>query len=312
MLTWTIGSGGLIGSEIASAADKPFPGPKIPWSDSQAAHDALRQGLVDFWEAAGEGPWAIIWAAGAGTTASPAAVFDAELATFRGFIDLLVDAPRLDSGVFTVISSAGGVHAGSIGAPFDEHTPPSPISDYGRAKLAQEEIAASGLDGRLPVLLCRVSNAYGPGQDLSKLQGLVSRLALCTYRHEPLNLFVPLTTVRDYIFTTDIAERVHSWISHVQGHDDRHARVVMIASGKGTSIAELIRAAGDVSHRKIPIAMSSHPSSANQPADSRFVPTPIPGEMSPSPINLPTGVKAVFDDIQRRLAVAVGGTVGVG
>ena len=315
MLTWTIGSGGLIGSAINSTADDAFVGPRIPWSDPAAAAAALTEGLTRLRAQAHDRPWSIIWAAGAGTTSSEQAVFDAELATFRAFLEAIAEATleahAPNRGVFVLISSAGGVHAGSTNAPFDKNTAPSPISAYGRAKLTQEEIAVSTLGAQLAVVVCRVSNAYGPGQDLTKLQGLVSRLAVSTYRHEPLHLFVPLTTVRDYIFTTDIAASVHAWIAHAHTDEATDPRVVIVASGKGTSIAELIRTASDVSHRKIPIAMTSHPSSKNQPADSRFTPTEIPGHRTADLVNLPTGIKVVFDDIQRRLAIASDATTNV-
>ena len=290
-------------------------GPRIPWSDPAAAAAALRTGLVRFCEQAYDRPWSIVWAAGAGSTSSEEAVFNAELVTFRAFLTALAEAIPEDgpqnSGVFVLISSAGGVHAGSMNAPFDKDSAPAPISAYGRAKLMQEEMATSTLHSHLKVVVCRVSNAYGPGQDLTKLQGLVSRLAVSTYRHEPLRLFVPLTTVRDYIFTTDIAAWVHAWVDHAHADDAMYPRVVVVASGKGTSIAELVRTASDVSHRRISIAMISHPSSKNQPTDSRFTPTQIPGHRFANLVNLPTGIKLVFDDIQRRLAIASDATTNV-
>ena len=96
---------------------------------------------------------------------------------------------------------------------------------------------------------------------------------------------------------------MHAWVAHARTDDETGPRVVIVASGTGTSIAELIRTASDVSHRKIPIAMTSHPSSKNQPADSRFTPTEIPGRGSTSLVHLPIGIKVVFADIQRRLAL---------
>jgi UDP-glucose 4-epimerase len=227
--------------------------------------------------------------------------FAREIHVFEQFINALSRSDDLDKGVFALISSAGGVHAGSPNPPFDAQTPPAPISSYGRAKYTQEEFARDTLGTLVPLLICRVSNAYGPGQDLKKLQGLVSRLALCTYKKEPLHLFVPTSTVRDYVFTSDIALQVHTWIDYITGTEP-DPRTVVIASGEGTSIARLVKIAGDVSHRRIPIAMGSHPSARNQPLDSRFLPTLVPG-LGLSPLTpLPVGVKAVFDDVIERLA----------
>ena len=304
MLTWVIGSGGLIGSALNHRSTQRFdPGP-MPWRDDVSAVAELKQSLEAFSAQTSGKAWSIIWAAGAGTTASSQDQFEREVSVFSAFLRALREAPPEGQGAFALISSAGGVHAGSPDPPFDASTEPAPISPYGRAKLQQEVAAAQELTGMLPTLICRVSNAYGPGQDLTKLQGLISRLALSTYRKEPLHLFVPTSTVRDYIFTTDIAVRVHAWLATVHESQEPTSKVVVIASGEGTSIARLVKIAGEVSHRRIPLAMGSHPSSRNQPADSRFVPTPIPiTEYLPS-TPLPVGVKAVFDDITHRLAQA--------
>jgi len=303
MWTWTIGSGGLIGSAINAQSRKPFTGPSIPWTEPEAAEQALVRGLDDFAAAVSGEPWSIVWAAGAGTTASPAEVFEPEIRTFAFFLDQLRLRAPSGPGVFGLISSAGGIHAGSPHPPFTAATAPAPISAYGRAKLEQEQLLARVLGDKVPSIIFRVSNAYGPGQNLDKLQGLVSRLAVCTYRHEPVHLFVPVTTVRDYIFTSDIADRVHMWLEAPPA-PEQDPRTVVIASGTGTSIAQLVRIAGDVSHRRIPLAMGSHPSSKNQPADSRFIPTPLPSNYSPVATSMPVGIRTVFDDISSRLAQA--------
>jgi len=302
--TWVIGAGGLIGSAIHAQTTQGFDPGSIPWSDDHRAKKFLAEALRLFTQHAGNEPWSIIWAAGAGTTVSPDEVFEREISVFEKFMDDVAAGAPAGPGVVALISSAGAVHAGSSRPPFTEVTSPAPISAYGRAKLEQERVATDRLAGRIPLLICRVSNAYGPGQDLTKLQGLVSRLALSTYTREPLHLFVPTSTVRDYIFTSDIADRVHSWIAYLLMKGTLEPTTVVIASGQGTSIAYLVKMAGDVSHRRIPIAMGTHPSSGDQPLDSRFVPTAIPGARDRAATSLPVGVKAVFDDISLRLAQA--------
>jgi len=304
VLSWVIGSGGLIGSALSTELESTFDAPAIPWQDTQASKDSLRHALADFTTAASDQPWVIVWSAGAGTTVSGDNVFEREVEVFEDFISHLANSLPQGPGVMALISSAGGVHAGSESPPFTNATAPAPVSAYGRAKLTQEQIASRLLGGRVPLLICRVSNAYGPGQDLTKLQGLISRLAVATYKREPLHLFVPTSTVRDYIFTTDIARRVRLWLDNALAEQEREPQVVIIASGRGTSIAHLVKTASDVSHRRIPIAMGSHPSSSSQPKDSRFIPTPIPRTTDLSETSLPVGVKAVFDDISQRLAQA--------
>jgi UDP-glucose 4-epimerase len=305
-MTWTIGAGGLIGSAVVRIAGHPIHGRAIPWSDTNAARDAVRETLRDFGHRSGEAgaPWAIVWAAGAATVSASEEDAQQEAELFRAFAHDLAESDLSDDGVIVLVSSAGGIHAGSPTPPFDEATPPAPISPYGRARLAQEEAAAALLGQRWPVVLARVSNVYGPGQDLSKLQGLISRLALCSLTREPLNLFVPLSTVRDYIYVDDVAALIHAWIAQEAG-TPAGARVRILASGQGTSIGQLVRTAQDVGHRKVPIAMGTHPSAASQAPDLRFIPSRPDDADSFTPTTIPIGMKRVFDDLLRRIEGAV-------
>jgi UDP-glucose 4-epimerase len=304
MLVWTIGAGGLIGSAVVRASQQPFAGPSVPWSDPEAAFAALRSGLDAFAGQVADGPWALVWAAGSATVSASDEQAAAEAALFHRCAQAVADSALPDCGVVLVVSSAGGIHAGSPHPPFSENTPPAPISAYGRARLAQEQAATEALAGRWPVVLARLSNVYGPGQDLAKLQGLVSRLAVCSLTREPLNLFVPLSTVRDYVYVHDAAAAIHAWI-HASAGSVPGARVRIIASGQGTSIGQLVRTAQDVGHRRVPIAMGSHPSARSQAPDLRFVPSPLPDDAAVPLTPLPVGMKRVFDDVRWRLQAAI-------
>jgi UDP-glucose 4-epimerase len=303
-LTWVIGGSGLIGSAIRAAAPDPFAAQRVPWADPDASVLALGGELDRFVRAADGRPWSIAWAAGAATVSSDDAETEREAAVFRRFAELVAAARLGPRGAFFLTSSAGGVHAGSVHPPFDERTPSAPISPYGRARLAQEQAATELLADRLPVVIGRLSNVYGPGQNIHKLQGLISRLAVCSIMREPLNLFVPLSTVRDYVYVTDVAAAVHGWLDHAAG-GGTGAHVRIIASGTGTSAGQLVRMAQDIGHRRVPIAMGSHPSAGRQAADLRFVPSVIPGAPPLPQTPLPVGMKSVFDDIHRRMQAAI-------
>ena len=97
------------------------------------------------------------------------------------------------------------MYAGSPTA-FDERTEPRPIAPYGHAKLAQE-LAAERWSARtgVPVVIGRIGNLYGPGQDLRKAQGLISQLCSTQIRQQPLTIYVPLATMRDYVYVVDFA-----------------------------------------------------------------------------------------------------------
>jgi UDP-glucose 4-epimerase len=303
VLTWTIGAGGLIGAAMDARSERPFRAAAIPWNDPAGTLAAVRANLERFTEQAQSDDWAIIWAAGAAAVSSTDAVASREAEVFADCVRAIAKGRPEGRGVFFLTSSAGGIHAGSLHPPFSETTPPAPIGPYGRAKLAQEQAARTAFDGSVPLVIGRISNVYGPGQNLTKLQGLISRLALCSITREPLNLFVPLSTVRDYIYVDDVAVRAHAWIDAAIAGDNGDP-VKVIASGQGTSVAQLVRIAQNITRRRVPIAMGTHSSSAMQAPDLRFVPSPLPG-IQPALTPMPIGMKGVFDDIRWRLQAAI-------
>lgn len=192
-------------------------------------------------------------------------------------------------------SSAGGVYAGSAQPPFDVDTPAVPLSPYGELKVAQEALALELLSSTCPVVIGRISNLYGPGQNLAKLQGLISRLALSAVTQQPINIFVPLDTIRDYIYVDDAARAILDAIA-LAAAEDRHRRLV-IASGQPTTVGQVIRTMNLVAKRRVPVALGSHPSAYAQSLDLRLNPT-VPLEATTP---LPAGMKAVFLDILTRV-----------
>ena len=304
-LIWTIGLGGLIGSAINQQSEHSFGATPIRWNNNSDALTDLTHNLDKFRsQIASHDSWGIIWAAGSATTSTDQDHADRELDLFAQFLAHLAQHPLAGNGTFVLISSAGGVYAGAHNPPFTEDTPPRPIGVYGHLKLAQEKAAHTALESSsIRLVIARVSNAYGPGQDLHKLQGLISKLALSTLRREPINLFVPLSTVRDFIYTADLAAQVQGIIrGSTAGTDQENFSIRIVSSQSGTSIGQILRTCQEVFHRRIPTAMGSHPSSAAQASDLRFI-TLYSHENDHTAITpLPVGIKTVFDDVSRRLA----------
>ena len=293
MITWVVGSGGLLGSAVLQRCEDPFDASPIPWSNPEAAITALTANAERFAATAQEEPWRIVWAAGAATVSSSAEQTATELRVFEGFIDgVAKHRPRGDGFVF-VTSSAGGVYAGSANPPFTIETTPMPLSPYGELKLAQERIAAERLQGVCPVIIGRISNLYGPGQNLEKLQGLISRLALAAVTQQPINIFVSLDTIRDYIAVGDAADA----ILDARPLDDTSATTLLIASGQPTTIGTLIRTMNEIAKRRVPVALGQHESASRQVLDLRLEPSP--GVHSST--SLPAGAKAVYLDILERM-----------
>jgi UDP-glucose 4-epimerase len=220
-LAWVIGRGGLLGSQLARhARDRlattdwwPSVVPRFSWSDSAAFAAQLELAIGAYAEAVrGRGrQWLILWCAGSGVIGSDEAALQQET---RAFTLLLERIDRhlgaaLRGRVF-LASSAGGVYGAAGARPLEEASPCEPISAYGRNKLRQENILTAWAADRPHVscLIGRIANLYGPGQNLAKHQGFISQLSLSLIHNVPFHIYVPLDTVRDFLYVEDCADHI--------------------------------------------------------------------------------------------------------
>lgn len=185
----------------------------------------------------------IVWCAGAGVANSPQEIFDAEAELFGYFLERLGTwgAARLNRTRIVFASSAGAVYAGVEDPPYTEASPTQPLAAYGVAKLEREAqlrdfAAASGAR----TVAARISNLYGPGQNLAKQQGLISTLLLGYLAHKPVQIYVSLDTVRDYLYVSDAAELMMRCVARVAREPAGSHTVKVLASGQGTTIGALL------------------------------------------------------------------------
>jgi UDP-glucose 4-epimerase len=225
------------------------------------------------------------------------------LETFLGALTSSCSAPH---GAFFLASSAGGVHAGTNDDPVTERSLVAPMSAYGEGKVEQERaVRAWSAATGVRAVIGRLSNLYGPGQDLTKRQGLISNLVRASLRGEPLSVFVPLDTVRDYLFVTDAARRVEAVLDRVAAESDEggdKATIKLIASGRATTIGELIAELHRIRKRRPPIVFGVTAATRLQPQALRFrseVWTDIDRGRT---VTLAEGVAAVVRDQQLALA----------
>jgi UDP-glucose 4-epimerase len=157
----------------------------------------------------------------------------------------------------------------------------------------------------MPVVVGRISNLYGPGQDLSKAQGLISRLAICALTQQPINVFVSLDTLRDYVHVHDAAEQILAWVGLARQDHSNGTRTVqtrIIASGESVSVAHVIRLTQTIVRRRIPVALGADRSAAAQGLDIRLVPSRDERLPRLPRTPLPVGIRSVIADVmQRRL-----------
>ena len=250
-MTWVVGAGGLLGSNTVHALrraggevwrlDRP-----VAWGGN-LVHGHLSNATAKFAADVGDRPWQLAWCAGAGVTGTTPTQLGAEVAVFEQFIEGLSEhfsSARLSQGTVFLASSAGGVFAGAAAPPFDERTPVRPISPYGEAKLLMEAyVTRWGARHDVPIAIGRVANLYGPGQNLDKPQGLVSQMIKAQLLRRPMSVYVPLDTVRDYLYAPDCGELVMEFSRRVRAEAVQHGPATctkILASQHGVTIGTVI------------------------------------------------------------------------
>ncbi len=227
---------------------------------------------------------------------------DAELLVLRSLVDGVRMALRTgaEGGVFFLASSAGGVYAGSGNPPFSESTHPQPLAPYGRAKLAAEDLASTlAEEPGMSVVLGRLSNLYGPGQDMTKPQGLVSQLCRAHLTRQPVSIYVPLDTARDYLYVGDAGRMLAAAIqAAVQSPG---LQVKIICSHRTASIGALLAEISRVGRRRPPVILGTSPLAAFQVRDLSFRSSVWPDVDHLARTTLPDGISRTLSSLRQML-----------
>jgi UDP-glucose 4-epimerase len=321
-LAWVVGRGGLLGHHVEAAfgaVELWRPADAVAWHDTAAAVAALDREAAAFLEhAALSGrPWRLLWCAGAGVVATPGAALAEETAIVDGFVaklgERLATAPALArTGTLFLASSAGGVYAGSADEPpFDEGSPVCAVAPYGLAKLAQEELFERVAEAcEVDLLIGRLSNLYGPGQNLAKPQGLVAHVGGAALRRQPVSIYVPLDTIRDYLFAADAGRMVAAAVERREDERrngaPRETVRKIFASEVETTVASVLGTWRRVLRRPLRVALASDPVGRLQPRTLSFRSRVWPDLRGlPTPFHL--GVDAVRrDQLARLLGAGLG------
>lgn len=267
-----VGGGGLLGSAVLAELKGRGLATHtlvVPWEDTEAAVAALATKLETLARSAAE--VMIWWCAGSGVTATTADELAAELSVIERFADSVARVAVSESCRLTVFfaSSAGGVYAGSAEPPFTEFTDPAPLSAYGALKLEAEKLFGGLVGSGVGVAIARIANLYGPGQDLTKQQGLISQLCLAAQLGRPLNIYVSLDTMRDYIYSADAAGRCVDYGLKVAVLEPT-VICKIIATGQSVTIGALIGEANRIFRHRIPVVMAASPLRRQQARDLRL------------------------------------------
>jgi UDP-glucose 4-epimerase len=313
VLAWVVGQGGLLGSHLAQRVSATSqidlwspPGPPFAWSEPGELRlqiDRAAGAFFDAVEAQGPRNWLVCWAAGASIVGSTPAALAADteiqahaLERIAAHRDRVCGRERgAPAGLVFLASSAGGVYGRCPDSPATEASPCVPVSGYGREKLRQEaQLIGWARAHGVGHLIGRISNLYGPGQNLAKPQGLITHLVRSLVLDRPVHLYVSLDTLRDYIHVDDCArDIVAATIQRLGAGNTESDAIKIFASEEATSISALVGIISRVTRRR-PRVVYAAPRALTelQPRRLTFRSTVAPlarGER----IGLPVGVSQV-------------------
>lgn len=257
----------------------------------------------------GDGPWQLAWCAGAGVVGSAAADLERETAALGHLLQELADALGPDGcarGTMFLASSAGGVYAGSSNPPFREDSPVRPLAPYGENKLRQEALVRDwGRRTGTPVLIGRISNLYGPGQNVSKNQGLVTTVCRRVLARQPLMLYVPLDTIRDYCYVSDASRLIADGLARLRhgagagprGSAPPAAVVKIIASQQPATIGTVLAQVRWVTKRPVSVMIATSADARRQAPDLRMISTVWPELDRHRLTMMSAGLRAVVNEL---------------
>lgn len=305
MLTWVVGRGGLLGGAVERAVSKTgavwTPEERVPWATADAA-DALMRGVQRFAAEAGAGRWQLAWCAGSSVTTSVRDELRAELGLLRLTLEALATWARGPGAVF-LASSAGGAYAGAgQPPPFTERTPPIALSPYGETKLDAERLAVDwGRRSGVPVVIGRIANLYGPGQHLPKHQGLISQFCRAHLTGQPLLLYMPLDTVRDYLYVDDAGAMAAQMLQRARGLPPGASVMKILASHRALTIGALLGEMRRLLRRSPPVVHGPSPAARLQARDLRLQSVTWP-DLDRRPMTpLPVGISATMEGLRAAL-----------
>lgn len=174
-------------------------------------------------------------------------------------LQLLKQCVRHKVGRIVFVSSAS-VYGVQAVLPIPETAPTDPISSHGIHKLTIEKYLhlykyQYGLDCKI----MRLSNPYGPGQNLTGRQGFIAIAIGKILAHEPIIIRGDGSTIRDFVYIDDVCEALHLMAtSHAQ------ESIFNVGSGQGYSLAQVVLTLGGLIRNEMKVAY----------VDSRFVDMP--------------------------------------
>ncbi len=245
-----LGSGGMLGSAIkrqlcTQQNIKVYkPTTQLNWTNPKILNTQLDSLLSEFMNnISPQDQWEIYWAAGIGAMGSNQNILESETVALDEFLKLLNKKQTVFCvpGFLGFASSAGALYSSNSDFYINEHSKLNIQTDYAKSKLAQEQLLYKFASNNpcVKILIARFSTIYGPGQSFHKRQGLLTHIARSTLKKEPVEIFVPLDTLRDYIFSDDAADIFIKTLRQLSD-DISNYKIRIISSEQSVTISEII------------------------------------------------------------------------
>jgi UDP-glucose 4-epimerase len=133
--------------------------------------------------------------------------------------------------------SSGGTIYGASSAPHREDEVARPTCPYGLGKLIIEDLLRFYRDHRgIDFQIWRVANPYGDATRVHLAQGVIDAFLQRVRTGQPITVWGDGSAVRDFIFADDVAAAIGQLIE-----GQTWGEVVNVGTGKGASIAEVLR-----------------------------------------------------------------------
>ncbi|RHM59399.1 MULTISPECIES: NAD-dependent epimerase/dehydratase family protein [Coprobacillaceae] len=135
------------------------------------------------------------------------------------------------------LSSGGTIYGVQEKQPIQEDAITAPINHYGSVKLCIESVIKTFNRQQLHsnILIARISNPYGPGQDYNKGVGFVDAAIKKSIKNEPIEIWGNGEVIRDYVYIDDVCEMICSLITY-----NGELEVFNLSSNEGISLNNVI------------------------------------------------------------------------
>lgn len=140
------------------------------------------------------------------------------------------------------LSSGGTVYGNQDIQPIREDAVPVPINHYGNLKLCIENtIRTFNFQSKRNMLVARISNPYGPGQNYLKGVGFIDAALKRAIHGETIEVWGNGDVVRDYIYIDDVCRMLYDLV-HYHGKYE----VFNLSSNTGTSQNDVLDIIKDI------------------------------------------------------------------